>query len=74
MPEYLTVREAAVSLDMDEGSVRRAILGGRIDASKFGKAWLIRPTAVERFRRTQTGNRRGPRRKPPAPAVGEEDR
>ncbi len=57
----LTVGEAARLLDMDPSAVRRAILQGRLPATKFGRDWSLRPEDVAAYqRRPHRGGR--PRR------------
>ncbi len=65
----LTVGEAARILDMDPSAVRRAILQGRLPATKFGRDWSINVTDVAAYKqRPHRGGR--PRR---AIAVVRED-
>ncbi len=57
----LTVSEAARVLDMDPSAVRRAILQGRLSATKFGRDWSIHATDVAAYKqRPHRGGR--PRR------------
>lgn len=57
----LTVGEAARVLDMDPSAVRRAILQGRLPATKFGRDWSLRATDVAAYKqRPHRGGR--PRR------------
>ncbi len=57
----LTVIEAARVLDMDPSAVRRAILQGRLPATKFGRDWSIHVTDVTAYKqRPHRGGR--PRR------------
>jgi len=61
----LTVGEAARTLDMDPSAVRRAILQGRLPATKFGRDWSLRPEDVAAYKqRPHRGGR--PRRTIPA--------
>jgi len=55
------VGEAARVLGMDPSAVRRAILQGRLPATKFGRDWSIRATDVAAYKqRPHRGGR--PRR------------
>ncbi len=54
----LTVGEAARILDMDPSAVRRAILQGRLPATKFGRDWALRPEDVAAYKqRPKRGGR-----------------
>jgi len=65
----LTVIEAARVLEMDPSAIRRAILQGRLPATKFGRDWSIHATDVAAYKqRPHRGGR--PRR---AIAVVRED-
>ena len=51
MDELLTVEQAAESLGMHPGAVRKAILAGRIAATRMGARLLVLTRAeVERYR------------------------
>lgn len=41
MPKWITVKEAAALMDVDESLVRRLAKEGRLRARRFGKAWQI---------------------------------
>ena len=57
----LTVSEAARVLEMDPRAVRRAILQGRLPATKCGRDWSIRAADVAAYKqRPHCGGR--PRR------------
>ncbi len=57
----LTAIEAARVLEMDPSAVRRAILQGRLPATKFGRDWSIHVTDVAAYKlRPHRGGR--PRR------------
>ncbi len=58
----LTINEAARELDMDPSAVRRAILQGRLPATKFGRDWSLRAADVAAYKqRPRRGGR--PRRR-----------
>lgn len=51
MDELLTVEQAAKELQMHPGAVRRAILAGRVKATRIGARLLVLTRAeVERYR------------------------
>lgn len=47
----LTVREAAERLQTHPASVNRYIKNGLLKAEKFGKAWVISESELEKFRK-----------------------
>ena len=68
MNDLLTVAEAAALLSMDEGSVRRALIAGRLRGKKFSRVWQVTRREVELYRATPKRSQGGrPRKTPPAP-------
>lgn len=63
MSGYLTVTQAAETLGMDPGSVRRAIIQGRLLATKFGHAWQIHPADIVAYRQRPKRSKGGRPRK-----------
>ncbi len=55
----LTVTQAAERLGLSAPQVRVHCAAGRLAARQFGRAWLIEPAEVERFRAVP--RRRGPK-------------
>lgn len=56
MQEYVTVKEAAEIIGVDESQVRRYIYAGRLKAIDLGKQWLLDREQVRKFRRPPPGN------------------
>lgn len=51
----MTTGEAAAILGVTPGAVRQAIARGRLEATKTGRDWLIRPQALEAYRTAVLG-------------------
>lgn len=47
--EYLTVPEAARSLQLNEETIRRNVRSGRLKAEKIGNQWFIHKRDVSLF-------------------------
>jgi excisionase family DNA binding protein len=67
MDEMLTVKQAAETLGMAEGSVRTAILAGRLPASRIGeRLLLIHRRDVDRYKRDYPRTRGRPSKTRPS--------
>jgi len=53
--KYLTTKQAAEILGVDDSRIRQLILAGRLKAEKFGHAWMIRPKALEAVKDRRPG-------------------
>lgn len=62
----LSAREAAGLLGVSDRTIRRAILEGRLAATKAGRSYVIAPDEIERFRGASVDDVAAPR--PPLPA------
>lgn len=51
----MTTNEAAQSLGIDPGTIRRQIEKGKLRARKVGRDWNLTPGEVERYRRDTLG-------------------
>jgi excisionase family DNA binding protein len=51
--EMLTLTEAAELIGLDSSGLRRAILAGKLPATKFGKTWIVSREDVERWNAEQ---------------------
>lgn len=68
MQDMLTVKQAASELGMQEASVRKAILAGRLVAQRVGERLLvIHRQDVERYKSEYPRTPGRPRKTPPAP-------
>lgn len=56
IPDYLTVREAADIIGVDESQVRRYCLDSKLPAKKVGQVWLIKTDDAKNFVRPPMGN------------------
>src|SRR5688500_5152380 len=80
VPDGLSAREAARLLGVHERTVRRAIRGGELPATKQGGSFHIMPEALERYRerrahpvRHRAGTRPQALPAPPTSFIGRED-
>jgi excisionase family DNA binding protein len=65
----MTTKQAAEALNLSDAHVRRIIGEGKLRATRFGHAWVVRPSDLEAYRQSLLAEqalptkRRGPRPK-----------
>jgi excisionase family DNA binding protein len=70
----LSAREAAELLGVSDRTIRRAILDGKLAATKVGRSFVIAPSEVERYRKAPAGVAadEAPAQHPPFELIGRE--
>ena len=60
---YLTTKQASLIYGLSDAHIRRLLEHKKIKGEKFGRDWLIRPRAMERYmeNRPKPGPRKGAR-------------
>lgn len=61
MSDFLTVTQAAREAACNVSTLRYAILGGRLRATKYGKTWLIERAEFERWLSDPVAHKAGAR-------------
>lgn len=56
IPGYVTATEAAVIIGVDRSQVCRYCKDGTLEAKKVGNYWMIKESAVKKFKRPPMGN------------------
>jgi len=46
---YMTTREASNAYGLSDAHIRRLLEYGKVKGDKFGRDWLVRPSAMERY-------------------------
>lgn len=57
----LSTTTAAKLLGVTQRMVRMYIDGGKLEARRYGREWLITEREVKRLKRERTGSKRGPK-------------
>lgn len=55
--------EAAVIADVDSATLRHAVKGGRLQAMKQGRNWVVAETELQRWLNDRHAHKPGPKRK-----------
>ena len=61
----LTLAQAGELLGLSATTLRVQVKRGRLEATLYGKTWLVTEDEVERYRREHLGRRGRPRKTPP---------
>ena len=59
--KYITLIEASKISGYDTGHLRRLLLDGKLDGTKFGRDWFTTVEALEKYRATNPRPGRKPR-------------
>ena len=46
---YMTTRQASDAYGLSDAHIRRLLEYGKVRGDKFGRDWLVRPSAMERY-------------------------
>ena len=56
MGEVLTIQDAAKTLKISEGTIRRMLDRGELKGVRVGRLWRIPQTEIDRFSQVKQGN------------------
>ncbi|MGB8645617.1 MAG: helix-turn-helix domain-containing protein [Anaerolineae bacterium] len=58
LSQYVTTKQAAEMMGVDDSSVRHLLIGGRLRGQKIGSEWLVYKPSIERYEQTKSAGGR----------------